>query len=158
MAIELSTAGIKVGWGVEAVKGTKPTQFVRIRGLKSIPSFNPEPATLQVTDLNDTEWHRYIDGLKDLGGALAFTANLSKELFEDWENLYTAYETAKATELRIWFHIYIPGLDDGFFLTGNPSPLGMPEASVDGVLETDVYVTPTYVEGWSTKIMPTEPV
>lgn len=65
MAIELSTAGIKVLYGVEGTANTKPSSFTNIPGPKSIPEINPEPNQLQTTSLNATDFHTYIDGLKD---------------------------------------------------------------------------------------------
>ena len=83
MAIELSTAGIKMGYAVEETAGTMPTTgYTVIPSLKSIPSLNPAPDTLETTDLSQTEYKTYIDGLKDLGGALTFTANLTQEFTE----------------------------------------------------------------------------
>jgi len=58
MAIDLSTAGIRVGYAVETTAGTKPTAFTNLANPKSIPDMNPEPNTLDVTSLNDTEWKR----------------------------------------------------------------------------------------------------
>lgn len=59
MANEISTAGIALKWAVETTAGTRPTTgFATIPNIKSIPEFNPEPSTLEVTDLSDTEWKR----------------------------------------------------------------------------------------------------
>lgn len=144
MAINLSTAGIHLLYAVETTKGTRPTEgFVDIKGVKSIPSLNPSPDSLETTDLNQTEYKTYIDGLKDLGGALEFTFNLNDELVTTWETLMEAYETAKQTGKATWFFIYVPGLTKNFYFTGNPSDMGMPEASVSSVLEITNYITPT---------------
>ena len=70
----------------EAVVGTRPsTGFTEIPNIKETPDFNPEPSTLEVTDLSDTVWKRYIAGLKDPGGALTFTANLTSAFKSAWE-------------------------------------------------------------------------
>ena len=79
MAINLSTAGVQLLYAVEATKGTRPTSgYTRIKGIKSTPSLNPSPETLETTTLDETEYKTYIDGLKDLGGALEFTFNLTE--------------------------------------------------------------------------------
>ena len=101
MAINLSTAGIHLYYAVETTKGTRPTAqsaYTDLVGVKSIPSMNPAPETLETTDLNQTEYKTYIDGLKDLGGALEFTFNLTQELVTMWATLMEAYEAAKAAE------------------------------------------------------------
>lgn len=144
MAINLSTAGIKLKYAVETTKGTRPTSgYTALTGAKSTPSLNPSPDTLETTTLDELEYKTYIDGLKDLGGALEFTFNLTQELVEQWDTLMTAYETAKAAEKATWFVIEIPGLTKAFYFTGNPSAMGIPETSVNAVLEITNYITPT---------------
>ena len=54
----------------------------------------------------------------------------------------TAYEAAKLTEKRTWFVIVIPGLTKAYYFPGNPSNMGLPETSVNAVLETTNYITP----------------
>ena len=59
MANELSTAGVTVQYCVETTAGTKPTSgYTAIPNIKAIPDLNPEPSSLEVTDLSDTEWKR----------------------------------------------------------------------------------------------------
>jgi len=143
-AINLSTAGIYLAYAVEETAGTRPTAgYTRLTGAKSTPSLNPSPETLETTTLDETEYKTYIDGLKDLGGALEFTFNLTEELITQWSTLMTAYETAKAAGKATWFTIVIPGLTNSFYFTGNPSAMGLPETSVSSVLEITNYITPT---------------
>lgn len=151
MAIELSTAGIKIGYAVEETAGTRPTAgYTVIPSIKSIPSLNPAPDTLETTDLSQLEYKTYIDGLKDLGGALTFTANLTEEFVTKWTTMMTEYTTGKADSKQMWFCVAIPGLTQNFFFRGNPSDQGMPAAEVNSVLETEVFITPTKVDGWQT--------
>lgn len=142
--INLSTAGIHFKYAVETEAGVRPTTgYIDLEGVKSTPSLNPAPETLETTDLNQEEWKTYIDGLKDLGGALEFTFNLTENLMTIWDTLMDTYTTNKASGKSVWFFIDIPGLTKGFFFKGNPSPLGAPETAVNSVLETTVYITPT---------------
>lgn len=144
MAINLSTLGVQLHYAVETEKGTRPTTgFTRIYGIKSTPSLNPAPDTIETTTLDELEYKTYVDGLKDLGGALEFTFNLTEELIEKWDALMEAYETAKAQQLNTWFVIVVPGLSDAFYFPGNPSAMGLPETSVNTVLEITNYITPT---------------
>ena len=145
-AINLSTAGIHLYYAVEETAGTRPTlksAYKDLPGVKSTPSLNPSPEALETTSLNETEYKTYIDGLKDLGGALEFTWNLTQELVTIWEELMTAYEEAKAAGKGTWFLIDIPGLTEGLYFKGNPSDMGIPETSVNSVLEITNYITPT---------------
>lgn len=144
MAIDLSTAGVQLWYAVETTAGTRPTSgYVRIRGIKSTPSLNPAPETLETTTLDETEYKTYIDGLKDLGGALEFTFNLTEDLITKWETLMDAYTTAKLANKATWFAIVVPGLTKAFYFTGNPSEMGLPETAVSSVLEITNYITPT---------------
>ena len=155
MAIELSTAGILLGYAVEQTAGTKPTAFTQIKGAKSLPDFNPEPSTLETTPLEATEWKTYIDGLKDPGGALSVTFNMTEDLQTTWDAIVEAYMTAAEAGKKTWWEFYIPGLTMAFFFTGNPSPLGFAGAEVDSVLENTAYITPNGNIGWATAVKPT---
>lgn len=142
--IDLSTIGVQLHYAPETgTDGKKPTTgYKRIYGIKSTPSLNPAPETLETTTLDELEYKTYIDGLKDLGGSLEFTFNLTEELVKTWDELMTAYETAKAASKRLWFCIVVPGLEKAFYFPGNPSAMGLPETSVNAVLEITNYITP----------------
>lgn len=150
MALELSTAGVSLKYCVETTAGTRPTaSYTAVPNIKETPDFNPEPSTLEVTDLSDTVWKRYIAGLKDPGGALSFTANLTSAFKTAWEGLVTAYETGIAASKQTWFEINVPTVGS-FYFAGVPSALGINGMSVDEVAEVSVYVTPNKIHGWDT--------
>lgn len=150
--IELSTAGISVQWAVEEVAGTRPTTgYQIIEGIKSTPDLNPEASAIDVTDLSQTEYKKYIAGLKDPGGSIAFGANLGQQFLDDWEALCDAYATAAADNKRLWFVIVIPGLSKAFYMAVEPVPLGMPAAEVDAGLEIDCHAAPRLIHGWDAK-------
>jgi hypothetical protein len=150
MANELSTAGVLVKYKVEATAGVRPTTgYTTIPNIKSTPDLNPEPSSLEVTDLSDEEWKRYIAGLKDPGGALAFNANNTDAFQTAWATLVSAYDTAAAASKAVWFEIYVPGLTNSFFFAGIPSELGLGAMEVDSPAEVTAYVTPNQIEGWA---------
>lgn len=150
MALEFSSAGITLKYAVEATKGTRPaTGYTTIPNIKSIPDFNAEPSMLDVTDLSDTIWKRAIPGLKDVGGALAFTANMTASFKTTWNSCVSAATAAKASDLSTWFEVAIPNFDS-FYFTGMPSELGMKGMEVDSVVEADGYITPNSILGWQT--------
>lgn len=143
-AINLSTAGIHLGYAVETVSGQRPTSgYTDIPGVKSTPSLNPSPDTLESTTLNETEYKTYVQGLKDLGGNLEFTFNLTQALLDAWDALMTAYKAGISTNKGCWFVINIPGLTKAFYFKGEPADAGLPATEVNSVLETTVYITPT---------------
>ena len=144
MGIALSTAGVTVGYAVEATAGTRPTSgFTVIPDIKEVPEMNPEPESLETTTLASTEYKTYIEGLKDLGGALSFTANYTTELENVWTGLVAAYESAMDSDLATWFEIKHPKLEKSVYFKGQPSAMGLPAMSVNSVLETNLYITPT---------------
>lgn len=154
--VDLSTAGIHVAYGIESTAGTKPTAFVDIPNPKSIPDMNPEVSTYDVISLNDTVWKRYIDGLKDPGGALAITFGMSDGFRELWESICDEYDAVKDTGKRMWVEFFHPRLTKGFFFTCTPARLGWSGTDVDSVWDTTVSVTPTGEIGWDEPIEPTE--
>ena len=150
MALEISTAGVSLKYCVETTAGTRPTaSYTPISGIKETPDFNPEPSTLEVTDLSDTVWKRYIAGLKDPGGALSFTANLTSGFKTAWETLVSAYATGIAASKATWFEINVPTIGS-FYFSGIPDTLGINGMSVDEVAEVSVYITPNKIHGWDT--------
>lgn len=151
-AIDLSTAGVTLNWAVESTAGTMPTTgFAKINGIKSIPDMNVEPDTIESTTLEATQYKTYVEGLRDLGGALGFGANLTEQLMEDWEDVMDAYETAAAANKHMWFAIIVPGLTNALMFYGKPAELGMPSMEVNAVLETQLYITPMGEPSWQTK-------
>lgn len=152
MAIQLSTAGVKVYYAVETEKGTRPSaSWTQLKEIKSVPDFNPEPGNLETTNLEESEWRTYVPGLKDLGGSLPFLANLTEDSMNAWEALVEAYETGASTGLSTWFVVVIPGLTKSLYFMGQPSPMGMPGMEVDSVLEVNFYISPTGAPKWDAK-------
>lgn len=154
MANYLSTIGVHLYYGVEATAGTRPTAksaYTELVGVKSIPSMNPAPDNLDTTTLNEEEYKTSIPGLKDLGGSLGFTFNMSQELKDAWDALVTADATARASGKATWFYIDVPGLTEGLFFKGQPSAMGLPEMGVNSVLEVENSITPTAEPEWATK-------
>lgn len=151
MSERFSTAGMLLVYAVEATAGTRPTTgYVKIPEVKSMPSFNPAPETIQSTTLEETEYHTYIKGLKDLGGALEFGANLTADLISAWETCNTAHDDLTEGK-AMWFAVVHPKLEKAVFFKGDPSPLGLNEATVGGMYETTLYITPNSAPEWQTK-------
>lgn len=157
VAIDLSTAGIRVGYAFEAASGTRPTSgYTNLPNPKSIPDMNPTPNALDVTSLNDTEWKRYIEGLKDMGGAIGITFGMTQAFYDLWDTICTTDDTNKATGKRTWLVFYVPGLTKSFFIPVDPARVGMPAAEVDSVLDVTVNVMPIGAPEWQTAVNPTD--
>lgn len=151
MSQRYSTAGMHLYYAVEATAGTRPTSgLVKIPEIKSIPSFNPSPETIDSTTLEETEFRTYVAGLKDLGGALEFGANLTADLITAWQECNTAHD-GLATGKAMWFYIVHDQLDNAVAFQGDPSPLGLNESNVGSMLETTLYITPNSAPTWVPK-------
>lgn len=143
MSERLSTAGMLLLYAVETEKGTRPTaKYTEIPEIKSMPSFNPQPNTIQSTTLKETEYHTYVMGLKDLGGALEYGANLTQDFITAVNTMVDAYEEAAKEGNAMWFCMYHPKLNDALYYQGEPSRVSFNEAEVDAMLETTLYITP----------------
>jgi hypothetical protein len=148
MANEISTAGVLLKYKAETTAGTKPTgAYTVIPNIVSTGEINSEPDSLEVTDLADTEWRRYILGLKDPGGAITFTANLTSAFRTAWETLVTAASTALAANKAMWFEIMVPSVGS-FYFTGVPDALGINAYDINSVNQVDVHIVPNTIEGW----------
>lgn len=146
MANEFSTAGILLKYAAEATPGTRPTAgYTTLPNIKGTPDMNNSPETLEVTDLSDTVWRRYIAGLKDPGDNLEFTANLTAALKTAWAAVVTA-----AASATVWFEIAIPGGFDSFYFAGIPTELGINAMEVGAVAEISLFIVPNQVHGWDT--------
>lgn len=152
MALEIASAGAYICYGVETTAGTQPSAFSKIPSIKTIGALDAEPATYDVTDLSDLEFKRYIPGLKDIGGDVPLTANLTEAFMTAWAAVVTAAETAAEAGKSTWFEVVIPKLTKGFFFKGMPADLGLGEVATDSALEITAHVTPNEITGWDTKV------
>lgn len=144
MSQRVSTAGMKLMYAVEETAGVRPTaDYKAVPEIKSMPSFNPSPNTIDSTTLAETEYMTYVQGLKDLGGALEYGANLTDDLIDFWETVMSDYTTAEESGKAIWWVVVHPKLTKATYYTGTPSPIGINEASVGAMAETTLYITPT---------------
>lgn len=144
MSERFSTAGMWLAYAPEVTAGTRPTSgYIKIPEIKSIPSFNPSPETIESTTLEEEEYKTYVKGLKDIGGALEFGANMTDDLDTAWSALLSAFDTAVESGKKVWFCIGHKYLSKATFFTGDPSGIGLNEASVGGMAETTLYITPT---------------
>ena len=159
MSIALSSLGVRCYYTVAASNATPTTgTFTEIPEIKSIPSLSPAPDTLETTPLSNTEYKTYINGLKDLGGALEFTANLTQDLLDMWNgtsdedsnSVMYKYENLEEDN-SMWMCIVHPDLDKSVFFPFEPARLGLPEIAVNSVLEATIGVTPVGEVVWGTK-------
>ena len=151
--LEFSSAGVQLRYCVETTAGSRPTSgYKKLPSIKSSPDFNAEPSQLDVTDFDDLVWKRRIAGLRDAGGALAFTANMTASFKSAWASMISAYTTGRASSKATWFEVAIPNFDS-FYFAGEPIDLGLKAMDVDSVVEADGYVVPNKIVGWATSYL-----
>ena len=150
MANEISTAGILVKYKVEGTAGTRPTSgYTSIPNIVSTGEINSSPESLEVTDLSDTVWRRYIPGLKDPGGSITFTANLTSAFKTAWASLVSACTTGLASNKATWFEIAVPTVGS-FYFAGVPDALGINGYEINNVNQVDCHIMPNQIHGWDT--------
>lgn len=148
MAFEFSTIGVKLKYAVEATAGTRPTSsYTQIPDLKEIPEIGRTPSQLRVTNLEDTD-HRYIPGVRDSGGDIQFTGNLTTALKEAWASLVSAADAAWNSNKATWFEVAIPNFDS-FYFAGRPTELFLGSMGVDAVAETQLHIIPNEIVGFA---------
>lgn len=149
-----STIGMKVFYAVEQTAGTRPTAasaYTQIPGIKEIPGLGEEATAIDVTPLEELEFMRYVAGLKDTGGNIAFVANNTNAFQTAWTTLVSAYQTGIADDKNTWFCITHPNLENAFYFTGEPVNLGLSAASVNEALNANANVVAGEVTGWAAK-------
>lgn len=158
--IALTTLGIKVGYALEtnitkaSGKITAITASVWLQDIKSTPALDAEAEALETTTLAETVMKTYVQGLKDLGGSIEFTSNLTNRLITEWGNFYTGTTGAKKEGAIVIWH---PDLTKMFVVPCQAQALGLPEAAVNSVYEATVRVTPTAEVVQVEKVEPVAP-
>lgn len=155
MAIAISTINTKVSFAFEQTAGVRPTSgYTKIPQVKSTADFNPAPETIETTSFDNLYNKTYINGLKDFGGSMEFSANFTQELYDMWNDdtngVISRWKTERSTNKGMWLCIDIEGLDESAFLPVEPSELGIPALEVNSVAEVSLYFTPVGDVVWAT--------
>ena len=112
--------------------------------------------TIDASALED-EIERTIAGRGSTGGTFNVTVNVTDETIKEWEDLISAYKTAHASGLSMWYEEYYPALQKAFFTKIEP-PTIIPKPARDqnGLLTVDMSLTINEYVGPDTAIKPTE--
>lgn len=152
MANEISTAGSTLQYAVELAAGVRPlTGYTIIPGCRTMPDFNPTPETLEVTDLSDEEFRRYIPALRSVGDATGYGFSNTPQFREIWGDIVDEFETARESGLSVWFAQVHTKDPDAYYFTGEPITLGSAARDVGEVLVIDAYIVPNLIDGWHPK-------
>ena len=153
--MDLTTIGVKVGYGVEATAGTKPTAFTWLKRSKSIGGIDLTPDKIDLTALEDTI-KQYAEGVYDTGGDWELTFGLNNDVVTDLNAMRTASTTGASGNKATWFTVFFPNLSKGFFVKATPGMIPMPEVGVGAPAEVKINCTINEYVGLAAAIEPTE--
>lgn len=124
----LSSLGVKFGYGVETIKGTKPSAFIMLQRCNSISGIALETETIDASALEDMIT-RSIAGRQDTGGTWTVTFNFTPDVAKELKKMIQAYQTGIKSGLNTWFEVWNPNApDNAFFVVAEPpKTLPMPE-------------------------------
>ena len=148
----LSTLGITFGYGVESSAGTKPSSFTQLNRINNIGGISMDVEQIDASALEDTQT-KYVAGRADTGGQWEVTVNFTDETADEWADLITAYNTAQASNLNLWFEVILPNQTDAFFVVAQPpQQLPMPEIGQNELLTVAISLTVVEYKGWQAKV------
>lgn len=148
----LSTLGITFGYGVETTASTKPSAFSQLTRINSIGGISITPETIDASALED-DVEQSVAGRASTGGTWEVVINYTPETATEWSNLISAYNTAHASQLQMWFEVIVPGMTDAFFVIAEPpQAIPMPELGQNSLLTVTMSLTIVEYKGTSTKV------
>ena len=136
-----TTAGIRLWFGDSTVTNgvaAIPSSWGEIPDIISTPALNAPPAKLDTTNLAQTTYKTYIQGLTDLGGSLEFSAHLTTELIAATD---LAIATPATGKVRAWCVTFPAPLAKRYWWVGELVPVAPNDAAVDAVAETKLYIS-----------------
>lgn len=152
----ISTLGITFGYGVETTAGTKPTTFKKLTRINNIGGITIENEQIDASALEDYV-SRYVQGRGDTGGTFAVSVNYTPETVDEWAEVISAYNTAQASGLRMWFETIIPGFTEGDFVVAQPpTKMPSPEKGQNSLLVVEMNLTIEDYIGMDEKVAFTE--
>ena len=150
----MSTLGVTFGYGVEGsgYAGSKPSTFNQLQRINNIGGITITPATIDASALEDLVT-KTVAGRGETGGTWTVTVNFTTETEAEWTQLIQDYQTAKASQLNMWFETIVPGFEKAFFVVAQPpEAIPMPEIAQNGLLTVEFPLVIVDVKGMSEKV------
>ena len=148
----LSTLGITFGYGVETVASQKPASFTQLTRINSIGGISITPETIDASALEDSV-EKSVAGRATTGSTWEVVINYTPDTASEWDTLISAYNTAHASQLQMWFEVIVPGMTDAFFVIAEPpQEIPMPELSQNSLLTVTMSLTIVDYKGTDTKV------
>lgn len=150
----ISTLGVKFGYAVETVAGTKPSTFTQLERCNSIAGIALNAEQIDASALEDLIT-RYVAGRQDSGGTWGVTFNFTAEVEAQLTDMISAYNTGKQSNLATWFEVWAPNQKGFFVVAQPPRKIPMPEIAQNGLLTVEMTFTIEDYKGTDTAIEPT---
>ena len=123
--MDLTTLGVKFGYGIETTAGQKPATFTQLKRCSSIGGISLETEQIDVSALEDLV-SQYAAGRQDTGGTWEVVFNMNQDVIAAIRKLYADSVAARPSNLATWFEVVFPDLNEAFFVvaeTGREIPL-----------------------------------
>lgn len=133
-----SSAGIKLYYGESTDGKAVPRTWTEIPDVTAVPALGGEPNMLDCTPLSETVQKQYIPGLKDPGGALGYTVNMTPAMLTATD----AASTAPTAPKRMAFAVEFPEpLSCYYWYIGTGVPVTPGDTEVDAVIQSTFYTS-----------------
>lgn len=150
--MDLTTLGVKFGYGIETTAGQKPTTFTQLKRCSSIGGISLETEQIDVSALEDFVT-QYAAGRQDTGGTWEVVFNMNQDVITAIRKLYADSVAARPNGLATWFEIIFPDLNEAFFVvaeTGREIPL--PEIAQNEAATLPITLIIAAYKGLDTKV------
>ena len=152
----LSTLGVRFGYAAETTAGVKPTAYKWLERCNQISGIALETENIDASALEDYIT-RNIAGRQDTGGTWGVTFNMTDDVVTQLEAMISAYETAKEDGKQMWFEVWHPDMDKGFFVVAEPPKfLPMPEFGQNELQTIELTFTIVEYKGQLDAVKPVE--
>lgn len=152
----ISSLGVKLSYGIESVKGQKPSAFTVVHRINSIGGISIEPETIDASALEDTVT-RSVAGRGTSAGQFTIGVNVTNETVAEWEKVIADYTDVMDDGLRVWWQVSSPSLERAYFIAAQPPlEIPMPDIGQNELMVVEIPLTIDEFKGMDTKVVPTD--
>jgi len=161
MAGEISSAGVKIYYAVEASVGVCPSSGFKEKATSAtlniadyvtgVSGLGADYDMYDVTPLSETVRHRFIKGLQNNDGSIELNANINPTSRSDWGKIVTEFAALTGGK-QMWFEFILPGDSEGFFIRAEPMPMRFPDVEAGSAVQGAIQLVENQCSGFSTKI------
>lgn len=152
----ISTLGVKLSYGIETVKGQKPSVFNVVHRINSIGGISIEPETIDASALEDSVT-RSVAGRGTSAGQFTIGVNVTNDTIAEWEKVIADYEDVMDDGLRVWWQVSSPSLARAYFIAAQPPlEIPMPDIGQNELLVVEIPLTIDQFLGMSEKVEPND--